>query len=136
MDLTNVMTVTVAVVRSQATTVKGELSGKAVDVMLDSGSSVSLVQSSTLTGMKDVVGVQCARSLRLVTASGDQLPILRHIRTHVKLGEYNVMHDFVVVDSLVTPVILGIDFLQQNGLVLDFTCIDFTCCSGLSYSYF
>ena len=130
------MTVTVAVVRSQATTVKGELGGKAVDVMLDSASSVSLVQSSTLTGMKDVVGVQCARSLRLVTASGDQLPILRHIRTHVKLGEFNVMHDFVVVDSLVTPVILGIDFLQQNGLVLDFTCIDFTCCSGLSYSYF
>ena len=32
------------------------------------------------------------------------------------------MHDFVVVDSLVTPVILGIDFLPQNGLVLDFTC--------------
>jgi len=31
------------------------------------------------------------------------------------------MHDFVVVDSLVTPVILGIDFLQQNVLVLDFT---------------
>jgi len=33
------------------------------------------------------------------------------------------MHDFVVVDSLVTPVILGIDFLQQNGLVFDFTCM-------------
>ena len=121
-DLTNVMTVTVALVKSQATIVKGELGGKAVDVMLDSGSSVSLVQSSTLTGMKDVVGVQCARSLWLVTASGDQPSILRHIRTHVKLGEFNVMHDFVVVDSLVTPVILGIDFLQKNGLVLDFTC--------------
>jgi len=116
------MIVTVAAVRSQATTVRGELGGKAVNVMLDSGSSVSLVESNTLTGMKDVVGVQCAKSLRLVTASGDQLPILKHIRTCVKLGEFNVMHDFVVVDSLVTPVILGIDFLQQNGLVLDFTC--------------
>jgi len=43
-NLNNVMTVTVAVVRSQATIVKRELSGKAVDVMLNSGSSVSLVQ--------------------------------------------------------------------------------------------
>ena len=65
--------------------------------------------------MKDVVGVQCARSLRLVTASGDQLPILRHIRTHAKLGEFNVMHDFVVVDSLVTPVILGLTSCNKMG---------------------
>ena len=28
---------------------------------------------------------------------------------------------FFVVNTLVAPVILGIDFLQQNGLVLDFT---------------
>ena len=30
------------------------------------------------------------------------------------------MHDFVVVESLVTPVILGVDFLHKNALVLDF----------------
>jgi len=68
---------------------------------------VSLVEYNTLTGMKDVVSVQCAKSLRLVTASGNQLPILKHIRTCV---EFNDVHDFVVIDSLVTPVILGIDF--------------------------
>jgi len=55
--------VTVTVVRSQTTTVRGELGKKAVDVILDSGSSVSLVESNTLTGMKDVVSVRCARSL-------------------------------------------------------------------------
>ena len=114
-----------------------------------SGSSVSLMESGTLIGMKDVVSVRCARSLWLVTASGDQLPILRHIRAYVKLGEFNVMHDFVVLDSLVTPVILGIDFLQQNGLVLDFTCTPVmdplmlaegcgscrSCCFGSGYTY-
>ena len=31
------------------------------------------------------------------------------------------MHDFVVVGSLVMPVILGVDFLHGNALVLDFT---------------
>jgi len=57
-DPANVMVVTVAAIRSQAITVRGELGGKAVDVMLDSGSSVSQVESNTLAGMKDVVGVQ------------------------------------------------------------------------------
>ena len=30
-------------------------------------------------------------------------------------------HPFVVVQSLITPVISGIDFMQKHGLVLDFT---------------
>jgi len=73
--------------------------------------------------MWSVSTVQCAKSLRLATASENQLPILKHIRTCVKLSEFNVMHDFVIVHSLVTPVITGIDFIQENGLVLGFTCI-------------
>jgi len=39
----------------------------------------------------------------------------------VKLGELEMMHNFVVVENLVSPVILGVDFLHENRLVLDFT---------------
>ena len=56
-----------------------------------------------------------------MTASGDQLPILQHVKASVQLGELHVVHEFVVVKTLVAPVILGIDFLQGNGLMLDFT---------------
>ena len=35
-------------------------------------------------------------------------PIVDHIRAMVILGELNLMHNFVVVKSLVSPVILGI----------------------------
>ena len=38
----------------------------------------------------------------------------------VRLGQVNVVHPFVVVKSLIAGVILGIDFLQQHRLVLDF----------------
>ena len=89
--------------------------------MLDSGSSVSLIQVDTLEGAADVVEVAAARQIQLITASGDQLPILKHVKAPVQLGELCVTHEFVVVNTLVAPVILGIDFLQQNGLVLDFT---------------
>ena len=113
----NAMTVTVAVVKSQA---MGQLGGITVDLMLDSGSSVSLVQCDIPSNIQNIADILQARPLHLVTSSGDQLPILRCIRAKVQLGEFDVFHDFVVVEKLVTSMILGIAFLQQNGLILDF----------------
>ena len=46
--------------------------------------------------------------------------MLDHIRALVILGELKLMHDFVVVEGVVSPVILGVDFLQSNTLLLDF----------------
>ena len=60
--------------------------------------------------------MQVARSSKDLT-----YPILDHIRAPIKLGELELVHEFVVVESLVAPVILGIDFLHNNALVLDFT---------------
>ena len=37
------------------------------------------------------------------------------------LDKLQVSHDFVIVHSLIAPVILGVDFLQKYNLVLDFT---------------
>ena len=90
-------------------------------MMLDSGSSVSLVQCNVLQHAQNVIQVTTARSVQLVKASGDKLPILQHVKASIQLGELNVLHEFVVVKTLVAPVILGIDFLQGNGLMLDFT---------------
>ena len=63
----------------------------------------------------NVMQIQAPRPLQLVTALGEQLPIVEHIRAPIKVGELELMHDFVVVDSLVAPVILKVDFLQGNG---------------------
>jgi len=79
-----------------------------------------LVQSDVLLTAKNVTQV-AARPTQLVTASGDQLPIIQHVKALVQLGELRVLHELFVVKSLVSPVILGIDFLQINGLTLDFT---------------
>ena len=92
-----------------------------VDLMLDSGSSVSLVQRNVHLQAQDVVRVEPGKPVQLVTASGEQLPILEHIRVPIKLGELELLHEFVVLENLVAPLILGVDFLHGNGLVLDFT---------------
>ena len=113
--------VMVAAVKSRATVITGRFGGIPVELMLDSRSSISLVQRDLLAQAQDVVQVKARRQLQLVTASGGQLPIMGHIRAPIKLCELNLLHEFVVVESLVAPVILGVDFLHENALALGFT---------------
>ena len=41
------------------------------------------------------------------------------VQASVRICQLNVIHQVLVVDKLVTPVILGLDFLQQHNLVLN-----------------
>ncbi len=90
-------------------------------MMVDSGSSVSIVRQELLDSFEGITKVRPAPQLQLVTASGEPLPNLDHIKAPVRIKHQSVLHNFVVVRSLVSPVILGTDFLQQHKLVLDFT---------------
>ena len=58
--------------------------------------------------------------LRLVTASGEPMIITGCIQAPVRTSQLEITHQFLVVERLVTPVILGVDFLQQHNLVLNF----------------
>ena len=94
----------VAAVRSKATVITGRFGGVAAELMLDSGSSVSLVRSDLLARAQGAVQpVKATRPLQLVTASGERLPVLGHIKAPIKLGELELLHEFVVVESLVAP---------------------------------
>ena len=51
-------------------------------------------------------------------------PIVNNIKAAVKLSgiEEVLEHSFIVVEQLISQVILGVDFLQQQGLVLPRPC--------------
>ena len=91
-------------------------------MMLDSGSSVSLIRQDMITcSMQDMVRLQGICNMQLVTASGQPLKIVRRIKVPVSVGNLELNHIFVVVDQLITSAILGIDFFHMHDLVLDFT---------------
>ena len=115
--------VTVATVKSKATVIMGEVGNISVEIMFDSGSAVSLLRKRDMDQMKSLQHLKTDPQIRLITASGEPLPIVGHVQATVKLGNFKAAHEFVVADCLIYPVILGIDFLQQNELVLDFTSI-------------
>ena len=90
------------------------------EIMLDSGSSVSLLRQELAQNATGVVRMQPRQEIRLVTAAGENLPIFGYVKVTLRLGTLEKLHDFVVVKDLITAVILGTDFLQLHGLVLDF----------------
>lgn len=110
--------------------ISGKLGGFAVEFMLDSGSSVSLIRHDLLKSIKNITEVNSSKAVQLITASGDPLLILKYVKALVQLGELKICHEFVVVNSLVTPAILGVDFLQGNCLSLDFSQTPITVCGG------
>ena len=113
--------VTATAVTPRAVTRNGRWGNVKVEIMLESGSSVSLLQQDVLTAAQGTVPITPTQHIKLVTASGKELPILNHIKAPICIGELQVTHTFVVVDKLVAPVILGVDFLHQHALVLDFS---------------
>ena len=78
-------TVVVAAIKKHATLIPREIGDFAMVIMLDSGSSLSLVRQLMVPRMSNVTNVKLLASQpSLVTASGDPLPIRGYIRAQVK----------------------------------------------------
>jgi hypothetical protein len=122
--------VVVASIRSEVSIMKGKIDEASTEIMLDSGSSVSLLHQEIVFGLKGITRRWLPQKLNLVTASGETLPIVDYVEATVVLGNTEMKHYFIVVKDLVTPVILGVDFLQDKGLVLDFTTTPVTVTPG------
>ena len=91
--------------------------------MLDLGSAVSLTHQDTLSQLNSTYTKLEIPALRLVTAPGDPLLIKAHLLLSLVIGEKSMLRSFMVVNSLVVPVILGVDFLQTHDVLLDFLTI-------------
>ena len=56
-----------------------------------------------------------ASDVQVVSASGDTIPITDHVAISVNLGLLVVTQSFLVEKTLVTSVILGMDFTKAHG---------------------
>ena len=107
-------------VKSEAATITGYVEGVATIMMLDLESSVSVLKRFAFKDIKI-----CENPAYFITAtlraSEDETLIRDYVSVAVQLNKERISHDFVVVDKLIVSVILGVDFLQGNGLTLDFS---------------
>lgn len=114
-------TITVATTKTDAVTISGYIGENAVQMMLDSGSSLSLLRCNSLASMVGVQQLSNRPIVRLVTAAGTPIAITDYVKAPVKIGNVEVTQQFLVIDSLISPVIFGIDFMKRHEVTLDLT---------------
>ena len=98
--------------------IEGVLEGNAVHFMIDSGSAVSLVAKAALP-LNSPIRMENAR--QLWTADGHKMGVMGTARLAVQLGEYRAVHEFLVAEELLMPVIIGVDFLSRHSVILDYS---------------
>jgi len=100
----------------------GSIGQHNLEIMMDSGSSISLLAQAYVEQMINITEKPLPKVL-LRTASDTPLPIVKYVTASVLIQNMQRMlqQDFFVVSDLIVPAILGLDFLQQHGLVLDFS---------------
>ena len=87
------------------------MEGVATTMMLDLESSVSVLKRFAFKDIKI-----CENPAYFITAnlraSEDETPIQDYVSVVVQLNKERISHDFVVVDKLIVPVILGVNFCR------------------------
>ena len=109
---TSTHNIVVVAIRTDGFAINGVLENKVVKLMIDSGSSISLVRVCLTSGHKLSTAPP---GLQLVSAAGQPISILGQVTMSIQLGNVKADHPFIVVQSLITLVILGIDFIQKHG---------------------
>ena len=76
-----------------------------MNILLDSGSSVSLVRKAALQVAENVRVIMPTTIIKLVTAAGEKLKIFDYVTAPIQAGDRTIEHNIVVVDNLITSVI-------------------------------
>ena len=89
---------------------------------MDSGTAVSLIHLQAYKLMSDTLktAITLPGELEtLTTADGSPMHIVGHATITIHLKNLRVTHHFIVVESLMTDVILGIDFQREYRILYD-----------------
>ena len=101
---------------AKAAYTQGQLNNQAVDILLDSGASCSVVcRDYVRPGNLGAMGPE-----KLVNADGRGLSPSGVTTMRVQIPNLTTTQKFVVVERLSAPAILGCDFLTKHGLIIDF----------------
>ena len=89
---------------------------------MDSAAAVSLIHLQAYKLMPETLktAITLPGELEtLKTAGGSPMPIIGHATITIHLKNLRVTHHFIVVESLMTNVILGIDFQREYRISYD-----------------
>ncbi len=89
--------------------------------LVDSGAQVSLLHESVIKELKKRTNIKVeSTKINLQTANGELMQVLGSTLIDFEIGNMKINHRFIIVKELNRKVILGRDWLTQNGVRLYF----------------
>ena len=102
-------------------TTEGEIAGQAVQLLVDTGACVSAIDEQLFAKICGQLPTKMSESSlsSVQTVSGDKVPVLGKIMIPLQLQGREYTCEFHVMQNLAYDAILGRDFLQNNGALID-----------------
>ena len=95
------------------------IGGVPIKALLDTGSAVSLCNSRLLRSLKTRTYRLPRRNMDLRAANGESLRVSDIRKTEIHLNNSTTPTEMIFVDDLQIPCILGMDYLNQAGIIID-----------------
>lgn len=101
--------------------VTAQLNGHDVKMLVDTGAGISVIDERSLQELyaNETPVLRKESSVKLQTVSGQALPILGLVKVSLGIARGNYFCAFNVVRDLTYEAVLGRDFLQANGAMID-----------------
>ena len=99
--------------------VQGYLANIPVSFLVDTGADVTVVRSDVWEGTEGGELDAWEGMERLIDASGHPMRVMGMKVTSLRLGDGEFTHPVIVVEGSPMEALLGMDFILQNGCVLD-----------------
>lgn len=97
--------------------IHGSVNGTDCRMTLDTGASRTIVKPKLVeTAMRRKKSIDC----RLLSASGQQIPVLGEVSVTMQVGEVTYTHN-VIVAEIMDDCILGLDFMKKHDCRIDVT---------------
>ena len=98
-------------------TFSGTVAGVSCKFLLDTGSSINVINKSLLDVLPRVTLLKTATKAK--TASQEELPLIGLVKVPVKIADQSHVVTFYVTESIDVPCLLGLDFLHVVPCVID-----------------
>ena len=100
--------------------IKGSIEGRVTDILVDTGSAVTLVREDVWVEAKSGGACQLEAPVHMVVAAnGGKLNITGQCTVQIAVGPLSKDHVVLVAKNLHQECLLGADFLMRHGCVLD-----------------
>ena len=101
-------------------TISGFLNGKKVKILLDTGSSVSLIGGKILDSIVDQRDGEAEEFDKIIAVNSTEMQVAGMIQGKLKIGQFETQTKLNILPEASYEVLLGRDFLCKHVKIIDF----------------